>query len=78
MVIGPAWAVPMDVGGQFSGTVTGIMNMFGALAASMTALIYGYMFGKEMWVAPFVLSSGVMVLGALIWIFMIDPEKSVV
>ena len=27
MVIGPAWAVPMDVGGQFSGTVTGIMNM---------------------------------------------------
>jgi sugar phosphate permease len=78
MVIGPAWAVPMDVGGQFSGTVTGIMNMFGALAASMTALIYGYMFGKEMWVAPFVLSSGVMVLGALIWIFLIDPEKSVV
>ncbi len=56
MVIGPAWAVPMDVGGQFSGTVTGIMNMFGALAASMTALIYGYMFGKEMWVAPFILS----------------------
>lgn len=78
MVIGPAWAVPMDVGGQFSGTVTGIMNMFGALAASMTALIYGYMFGKEMWVAPFLLSSGVMVLGALIWIFLIDPEKSVV
>ena len=78
MVIGPAWAVPMDVGGQFSGTVTGIMNMFGALAASMTALIYGYMFGKEMWVAPFILSAGVMVLGALIWTFLIDPEKSVV
>ena len=36
-VIGPAWAVPMDVGGQFSGTVTGIMNMAGALAASLTA-----------------------------------------
>ena len=31
-----------------------------------------------MWVAPFVLSSGFMVLGALIWIFLIDPEKSVV
>ena len=36
-VIGPAWAVPMDVGGQFSGTVTGIMDMAGALAASLTA-----------------------------------------
>ncbi len=78
MVIGPAWAVPMDVGGQFSGTVTGIMNMCGALGASVTALIYGYLFGKEMWIAPFLVSAGVMGLGALIWLFLIDPEKSVV
>ena len=78
MVIGPAWAVPMDVGGQFSGTVTGIMNMIGAFAASLTALIYGYLFGKGLWVAPFLVSAGVMALGALIWIFLIDPEKSVV
>ena len=40
-VIGPAWAVPMDVGGRFSGTVTGVMNMAGALAASFTAIVYG-------------------------------------
>jgi sugar phosphate permease len=78
MVIGPAWAVPMDVGGQFSGTVTGIMNMVGALGASLTALIYGYLFDKGLWVAPFLVSAGVMGLGALIWIFLIDPEKSVV
>ena len=32
--IGPAWAVPMDVGGQFSGTVTGVVVMAGDLAAS--------------------------------------------
>jgi len=77
-VIGPAWAVPMDVGGQFSGTVTGIMNMFGALAASLTAIVYGTLFGKGFWVAPFLVSAGVMFLGALIWTFLIDPEKSVV
>ena len=29
-VIGPAWAVPMDVGGRFSGTVAGVMDMSGA------------------------------------------------
>src|SRR5580700_7719231 len=45
-VIGPAWAVPMDVGGQFSGTVTGVMNMAGALAASFTPLIFGYYLGR--------------------------------
>jgi sugar phosphate permease len=78
LVIGPAWAVPMDVGGQFSGTVTSIMNMAGALAASFTAIIYGSLFGKGLWVAPFIVTAGVMTLGALIWIFLINPEQSVV
>jgi sugar phosphate permease len=77
-VIGPAWAVPMDVGGRFSGTVTGIMNMAGALAASLTAIVYGSLFGRGYWVAPFLVSAAVMAAGALIWIFLIDPEKSVV
>jgi sugar phosphate permease len=77
-VIGPAWAVPMDVGGQFSGTVTGVMNMAGALAASLTPLVFGYYFGKGSWMFPFFITSGVMLLGALIWTFLINPEKSVV
>jgi sugar phosphate permease len=77
-VIGPAWAVPMDVGGRFSGTVTGVMNMAGALAASYTAIVYGALFGAGYWVAPFLVSAAVMALGALIWLFLIDPDKSVV
>ncbi len=77
-VIGPAWAVPMDVGGQFSGTVTGVMVMAGALAASLTPLVYGGLFDRGYWVAPFFVSAAVMFAGALIWTFLIDPEKSVV
>jgi len=77
-VIGPAWAVPMDVGGQFSGTVTGVMNMVGALGGASTAVVYGSLFNRGFWVAPFLVSAGVMVLGALIWTFLIDPEQSVV
>ena len=77
-VIGPAWAVPMDVGGQFSGTVTGVMNMAGALAASVTPLVFGYYFGKGSWMTPFFITSVVMLLGAVIWTFLINPEKSVV
>jgi len=77
-VIGPAWAVPMDVGGQFSGTVTSVMNMAGALAASFTPLIFGYYFGKGSWMVPFFITSAVMLLGAAIWTFLINPERSVV
>ena len=77
-VIGPAWAVPMDVGGQFSGTVTGIMNMAGALTASLTPIVYGGLFQRGYWIAPFYVSAGVLFLGALVWLFLIDPERSVV
>jgi sugar phosphate permease len=77
-VIGPAWAVPMDVGGQFSGTVTGVMNMVGALGGALTAVVYGSLFNRGLWVAPFLVSAGVMLAGALIWIFLINPEVSVV
>jgi sugar phosphate permease len=77
-VIGPAWAVPMDVGGQFSGTVTGVMNMVGALGGASTAVVYGSLFNRGFWVAPFLVSAGVMLLGALIWTFLINPEQSVV
>lgn len=77
-VIGPAWAVPMDIGGQFSGTVTGIMNMIGALGGSLAAIVYGTLFDRGLWVTPFYVSAVVMWIGALIWIFLINPEKSVV
>jgi len=70
--------VPMDVGGAFSGTVTGVMNMAGALAASVTPLVFGYYFGKGSWILPFFITTGVMFVGAVIWTFLINPEKSVV
>jgi len=78
MVIGPAWAVPMDVGGQYSGTVTGVMNMAGALGSFMTPLVFAAFIKRGEWVQPFFVTAGVMVTGTLIWTFLINPEKSVV
>jgi sugar phosphate permease len=78
LVISPAWAVPMDVGGEFSGTVSGVMNMAGSLAASLSPIIFGSLVQRGMWVTPFFISAGVLSAGALVWAFFIDPEKSVV
>ena len=78
MVIGPAWAVPMDVGGEYSGTVTGVMNMAGALAGSLSPVIFGFFAQRGFWIAPFLVTAGMLVTGALVWMFLIDPEKSVV
>jgi sugar phosphate permease len=78
LVIGPAWAVPMDVGGEYSGTVTGVMNMAGSLAASISPVVFGLFAQKGFWIAPFFVTASVMLTGTLIWTFLINPEVSVV
>ena len=78
LVLGPAWAVPMDVGGTSSGTVTAVMNMVGAIGASISPLVFGVLVERGSWVAPFYVTAGILAAGSLIWIFLIDPEKSVV
>ncbi|PYX52141.1 MAG: MFS transporter, partial [Acidobacteria bacterium] len=78
LVISPAWAVPMDVGGEYSGTVSGVMNMAGSLAASISPIVFGVLVQRGWWIAPFFISAGVLLTGALIWTSLIDPERSVV
>lgn len=78
LVLGPAWAVPMDVGGTSSGTVTSVMNMVGAVGASISPLVFGMLVERGSWTAPFYVTAAVLVTGSLIWIFLIDPGKSVV
>ena len=78
LVISPAWAVPMDVGGEYSGTVSGVMNMAGSLAASLSPIIFGALVQRGFWITPFVITAWVLLAGALIWAFLIDAEQSVV
>jgi MFS family permease len=77
-VLGPAWAVPMDVAGLWSGTVAAIMNMAGAVGASISPLVFATLVERGSWITPFVVTAGVLFIGALIWSFLIDAEKPLI
>jgi MFS family permease len=68
----------MDVGGEFSGTVSSVMNTAGALAASISPVVFGFFAQRGFWIAPFFVTAAILLSGALIWTFLIDPEQSVV
>jgi sugar phosphate permease len=78
MTIGPAWAVPMDIGGEFSGTVSGMMNMGGQIVGALSPTVFGILVNRGNWVAPFVISACLTFIGAGIWAFWIDPDVSVI
>ena len=76
--IGPSWAVPMDVGGEYSGTVSGMMNMAGNIGGALSPVVFGILAQLGSWVAPFIVAAALLVVGAAIWAFWLNPEVSVI
>src|SRR3984957_12793876 len=75
--IGPSWAVPMDAGGKYSGTVSGMMNMAGNFGGAISPIVFGVLVQYGSWQAPFIVAAGLLVAGAAIWAFWIDPTKAI-
>ncbi len=67
----PAWAACMDIGGRYSGTVSGSMNMMGNIAGGFSPLVVGYLLAWTAgnWTLTFYISSAVYLLGGVCWLF---------
>jgi MFS transporter, ACS family, glucarate transporter len=70
------WAISADIGGAFSGSVSGFMNMGaqfgGAVTASLTPLIASR-FG---WTASFLVAAALSGVGSLAWL-LVNPDRTV-
>ena len=65
--IGPLWSVPMDIAPQYAGAAAGMMNTGMAIAGIISPMVFGKLidlFGDWFW--PFMISIGLLVLGALL------------
>ena len=75
-VIGPMWAIPMDIAPAYSGTASGLMNTGSAAAAILSPLAFGYIADVTGdWHLPFLGSLGLLLLGAAL-AFTMHPERS--
>ncbi|MDB5775964.1 MAG: hypothetical protein JWP38_2097 [Herbaspirillum sp.] len=75
MMIGPIWAVPMDIAPEFAGTASGMMNTGSALAAIISPVLAGFLidrFGN--WELPFLGSIIFLAIGMLL-AFRMQPES---
>jgi MFS family permease len=73
-VLPSSWGTCMDVGGRFSGTFSGSMNMFGNLGGFLASVATGYIHQiTGSYMLALYISSGTYVVGAACWM-LIDPE----
>ena len=77
LTVAVSWAICLDIGGNFSGSVSGIMNTFGNLGGAFSAVVIGYLATLYGWTYPFMVSSGLCVLAAVL-ASRIDPRRSAV
>jgi sugar phosphate permease len=76
LTTGVCWAIPLDVAQNHSGTVSGLMNMFGNAGGAISPILVALAVQKfHSWTPPFVLAGFLCLVAGLLW-FKIDPYQS--
>jgi sugar phosphate permease len=74
--VGISWAVPLDIGGDFAGSVSAFMNMFGNLGGALSATVVTYTAAHYGWNVPFRIVAGLSLVAALLYL-KIDASKKI-
>jgi sugar phosphate permease len=77
LTVAVSWAICLDIGGRFSGSVSGVMNTFGNLGGAFSAVVIGYLAQYYGWTYPFIVSSALCFVAAVLAL-RIDPRRSAV
>jgi MFS family permease len=75
LIVGPIWAVSMEVAPKYSGSASGMMNFGFGTAGIISPLIFGYVVDRTgSWTLPFAASLCLLLLGAGL-AFRMHPDK---
>jgi len=74
LTVGVSWAIPLDVGGDYAGSVSAVMNTCGNMGGAVSTTISGYLVRYYGWNSIFILMSALAILGAVLFA-RIDAEK---
>src|ERR1700693_4942844 len=63
--VGISWAIPLDIGGDFAGSVSAVMNTLGNIGGAMSAAVVTYAATRYGWNAPFFITSVLCLVAAI-------------
>ena len=66
LTVGVSWAIPLDIGGNYAGSVAAIMNTCGNLGGAVASAATAYFVKLYGWNAAFLIVSALCVIGAII------------
>jgi MFS family permease len=67
LTVGVSWAIPLDIAGDFAGSTASVMNMCGNVGGAISPTLLAYLVKGYGWNVPFLVTSGMCLLGAVIY-----------
>ncbi len=77
VTVGVSWAIPLDIGGDYAGSIASVMNTFGNLGSAVSPILLAYLVGMYGWNIPFLVCSLLCAAGA-IFSLGINAERKIV
>jgi MFS transporter, ACS family, glucarate transporter len=68
LTVGVSWAIPLDIGGDYAGSVSAVMNTFGNLGGATGSALSAYLVMLYGWNGPFLVMSILSVIAALLYL----------
>jgi sugar phosphate permease len=66
LTVGISWAITLDIGGDYAGSVSAVMNTWGNIGAAAAAAMTGYIVANSGWRAAFLVLAGLAVVAAIL------------
>ena len=76
LVVGNAWAVSLDVGGNFAGSVSSVMNTLGNIGGTIMAAATGYIVASYGWNMSFYVVAALAAIGGFLFLF-VDASRQI-
>jgi sugar phosphate permease len=74
--VGISWAIPLDIGGDFAGSVSAVMNTFGNIGGAISATVVTHLATDYGWNAPFLMTGGLCLIAAALYL-KIDASRRI-
>ena len=76
VTVGVSWAIPLDVGGDWAGSVSAVMNTCGNIGGAISPALLAYLVRGYGWEMPFLVAAGLSAAAGLLFL-KIDATKSI-
>ena len=65
--VGVSWAIPLDIGGDYAGSVSSVMNTCGNIGGAISPALLAYLVRSYGWNVPFVVAAALCIAAAVLF-----------